>query len=71
MPTGPGADEEEDLESAWAISSLVRVGVELCSLSLGGGRRVLWGGNSGSVGPRSSAAGFQPQGGKESLGTSA
>ena len=39
MPAGSGADKEEDLESAWAISSFVRGGVELCGLSLGGGEK--------------------------------
>ena len=37
MPSGPGADEEADLESTWAISSLVRGGVGLCGFSLGEG----------------------------------
>jgi len=37
MPSGLGADEKVDLERAGAISSLMRGGVELCSLSLGGG----------------------------------
>jgi len=37
MPLGPGADEEQNVESAWLIPSLVRRGVELCCLSLGGG----------------------------------
>ena len=37
IPSGPGADEEEDLERAWAISSFMRGGVEWCGLSLGGG----------------------------------
>jgi len=37
MPSGPGADEEVDLERTGAISSLMRGGVELCRLSLRGG----------------------------------
>jgi len=44
MPSGPGADEEVDLESALAISSLVRGGVELCGGSLGGGEKGAYGG---------------------------
>ena len=44
MPSAPGADEEEDLENAWAISSLVRGGVEVCCLSLGGGEKAALGG---------------------------
>ena len=43
-PSGLGADEEEDLESAWVISSLVRGGVKLCSLSLGRGEKAAFGG---------------------------
>jgi len=44
MPSGPGAEEEENLEIAWAISSLVGGGVELCGLSLGGGQNGALGG---------------------------
>jgi len=45
MPLGPGAaDKEENLESAWPIPSLVRRGVELCCLSLGGGANAVLGG---------------------------
>ena len=39
LPSGPGADEEEHWESAWVIYSLVRGGVELGGLSLGGGEK--------------------------------
>jgi len=44
MPLGPGADEEEDLESAWAISCVVRGGADLCGRSLGGGEKAALGG---------------------------
>jgi len=33
-----------------------------------GGRRLLWEGRNGLVGPHSSAAGFQPRGGREIAG---
>ena len=63
MPSGPGADEEEDFESAWVISSLVTGGAEFFGLSLGGGRRLLWEGKNSPVGPHSSAVGYQPRSG--------
>ena len=56
------------MESAWAISSLVRSGVELWGLGLEAGEKAALGGRNGPVRPRSSAAAFQPRGGKESRG---